>query len=62
MPVNFGNLIRVFKVIPTNVINDVRRFCFGGALSPSMFFKKVLFLLEFCFGKKLSFVVMRFLL
>ena len=44
MPVNLRNAVRVLKVIHRNVINDVRRFCFGGALSPALFFEKVRFL------------------
>ena len=40
MPVNFGKAGRVLKFIFIYDINEVRRFCFGSALSPAMFFEK----------------------
>ena len=43
MPVNFGNLNRVSKVIHIDVINEVRRLCFGSALLRALFFEKVKF-------------------
>ena len=44
MPVNFENLDRVARDIHIDVINEVKRLCFGGALSPALFFEKVRFL------------------
>ena len=41
MPVNLRNAVRVQKVILRNVLNEVRRLCFGGALSPALFLGKV---------------------
>ena len=38
MGVRHGNPIRVLKVIHSNVIDDVRRLCFGGALLRALFF------------------------
>ena len=32
--------VRVLKVIHKNLINEVRRLCFEGALSPALFFEK----------------------
>ena len=32
VPVDFGHLMRVSKVINIDEINEVRRLCFGGAL------------------------------
>ena len=43
MPVNFGNAVRVQKVIHINVINEVKRLYFGGALLPALFLEKVFF-------------------
>ena len=44
MPVNFGNAIVVLKVIHINVINKVRRLCFGGALLFALILEKLTFL------------------
>ena len=40
MPVNLGNAIRVSKVIAIDVINEVKRLCFGGALLAALLFQK----------------------
>ena len=37
-PVSFENLNRMSKVIHIDVINEVRRLCFGSALLPALFF------------------------
>ena len=34
MGIRFGNAIRVSEVIHIDVINEVRRICFGGVLLP----------------------------
>ena len=41
MGVRQWNALRIYKVIHINVINEVRRLCFGGALLPALFFSKV---------------------
>ena len=41
MCVRHGNAVTLLKVILRNVLNEVRRLCFGGALSPALFFGKV---------------------
>ena len=46
MPVNFGNVIRVLKIIHIYIINEVRRLCFGGALSPALFFFEKVIIFE----------------
>ena len=43
MPVSFGKAVRVWKDIATDVINEVRRLDFGGALLPALFLRKRLF-------------------
>ena len=43
MSVSTQNEIIVSKVIALDVINDVRRLCFGGALSRAVFFEKLFF-------------------
>ena len=40
MPVNFRNAVRVSRIIAIDVINDVGRLCFGGALLGALFKKK----------------------
>ena len=40
MSVRHGKAARVSKDIHRNVINDMRRLCFGGALLPAFFFEK----------------------
>ena len=53
MPVPFGNLIRVWKDITTDVINEVIRLYFGGALLPPLFFRSSFF------GEVISFRIKR---
>ena len=43
MNLRFGKAVRVSKVIRVDVINKVRRLCFGGALLRALFFGKVIF-------------------
>ena len=63
MPVNFGNTIGVSKIIHINVINEVRRLCFRGALLFALILEKLTFLRKTCFfGKYIFFEVLRFLL
>ena len=44
MNLRHRNAVRVSKVIHIDVINEVRRRCFGGALLRAVVLKKVLFL------------------
>ena len=43
MPVNLGNAVRVSKVITIDVIDEVKRLCFGGAILAALCSKKVSF-------------------
>ena len=52
MPVNFGNAVRVQKVIHRNVINEVRKLCFGGALLRALILEKLTFLEKTRFFEK----------
>ena len=44
MGVRHRNAVSLSKVITRNVINEVRRLCFGGALLQALFFGKLYFL------------------
>ena len=46
MPVCFANAIIVSEVLTIDVINEVKRFCFGGALLAALFYEKVFFFEE----------------
>ena len=61
MPGNFGNLNRVSKVIHIDVINEIRRLCFGSAPLPALFFEKVIFLENDKFLKNIYFFYEYFL-
>ena len=57
MTVTVTNAVRVWKVIIRNVINDVRRLCFGGGLLASVVLKKgVIFEKNDNFWKKMNFM------
>ena len=44
MGVHHRNAVRVYKVILINVINEMRRLCFGGALLSALILEKLAFL------------------
>ena len=50
MPVSFLNAVEAYKNIHTNVISEIRKICFGAALSPALFFEKVRFLEKWFFS------------
>ena len=56
-------LLKYKKNIHTNLINEVRRPCFGGALLPAQFFEKVRFFGKMTkIGKEIILVRLGFLL
>ena len=48
MGVRHRNSVRMLKVVLRNVINEVRRLCFGSALERSNFLEKVFFVKKRC--------------
>ena len=43
MPVNLDHAVRVSKDVAMDVINEIKRLCFGGALLHTPFLKSVYF-------------------
>ena len=56
MAVSFQNAVGVSKDIDINVINDVRRLCFGGALLFALFLEKLFSLVKSSFFVKVDFL------